>query len=139
MFSLRGWGPYSETNIELLGSEATYGPHGRRRDNREVVIKLAVRHPNKQALVLFSREIAQAATGMAPGLTGIVGGRPTVYPVIRLFSFLIEKAPAPCTLIWRVNVILAPCPHWSRSTAKICRLPSNRRNLRVAPMPVWRW
>ncbi len=57
-----------------------------------MVVKLAVRHPRKEALVLFSREIAQAATGMAPGLTGIVGGRPTVYPVIRLFSFLIDKA-----------------------------------------------
>lgn len=91
MFAQRGWGPYSEVNIELLGSEATYGPHGQRQDSREVVIKLAVRHPNKAALVLFSREIAQAATGMAPGLTGIVGGRPTVYPVIRLFSFLLDK------------------------------------------------
>ncbi|WP_371917486.1 acyclic terpene utilization AtuA family protein [Pseudomonas sp. B35(2017)] len=96
MLEQRGWGPYSEVNVELLGSEATYGPHGRRRDSREVVIKLAVRHPNKQALVLFSREIAQAATGMAPGLTGIVGGRPTVYPLIRLFSFLIDKDA--CTL-----------------------------------------
>jgi hypothetical protein len=96
MFRQRGWPAYSETSIELLGSEATYGPHGQRRDSREVVIKIAVRHPNKQALVLFSREIAQAATGMAPGLTGIVGGRPTVYPLIRLFSFLIEKTT--CTL-----------------------------------------
>ncbi|TVT82866.1 acyclic terpene utilization AtuA family protein [Pseudomonas sp. H3(2019)] len=91
MFSQRGWAPYSEVNIELLGSEATYGPHSQRQDSREVVIKLAVRHPDKQALILFSREIAQAATGMAPGLTGIVGGRPTVYPLIRLFSFLIDK------------------------------------------------
>ncbi|ROM93489.1 acyclic terpene utilization AtuA family protein [Pseudomonas brassicacearum] len=91
MFSQRGWAPYSEVNIELLGSESTYGPHGQRQDSREVVIKLAVRHPDKQALILFSREIAQAATGMAPGLTGIVGGRPTVYPLIRLFSFLIDK------------------------------------------------
>lgn len=91
MFSQRGWAPYSEVNIELLGSEATYGPHGQRQDSREVVIKLAVRHPNRQALILFSREIAQAATGMAPGLTGIVGGRPTVYPLIRLYSFLIDK------------------------------------------------
>ncbi|MCP1647691.1 acyclic terpene utilization AtuA family protein [Pseudomonas nitroreducens] len=87
----RGWGPYREVSIELLGSEATYGPHGRREDSREIVVKLAVRHSRKEALVLFSREIAQAATGMAPGLTGIVGGRPTVYPVIRLFSFLIDK------------------------------------------------
>lgn len=91
IFTARGWGPYREVNIELLGSEATYGPHGQRQDSREVVIKLAVRHSKKEALILFSREIAQAATGMAPGLTGIVGGRPTVYPVIRLFSFLVDK------------------------------------------------
>ncbi|WAG80786.1 DUF1446 domain-containing protein [Metapseudomonas furukawaii] len=91
LFAQRGWGPYREVNIELLGSEATYGPHGQRRDSREVVIKLAVSHSRKEALILFSREIAQAATGMAPGLTGIVGGRPTVYPVIRLFSFLVDK------------------------------------------------
>ncbi|NMZ14241.1 DUF1446 domain-containing protein [Pseudomonas proteolytica] len=91
LFSQRGWAPYTEVNIELLGSEATYGAHARRQDCREVVLKLAVRHPSKQALVLFAREIAQAATGMAPGLTGIVGGRPTVYPLIRLFSFLIDK------------------------------------------------
>lgn len=92
IFVARGWGPYREVNIELLGSEATYGPHGQRQDSREVVIKLAVRHSKKEALILFSREIAQAATGMAPGLTGIVGGRPTVYPVIRLFSFLVDKS-----------------------------------------------
>ena len=92
MFAARGWGPYKEVRIELLGSEATYGPHGQRRDTREVVVKIGVRHAKKEALILFSREIAQAATGMAPGLTGIVGGRPTVYPVIRLFSFLVDKS-----------------------------------------------
>lgn len=92
LFSQRGWAPYTEVSIELLGSEATYGAHAKRHDTREVVLKLAVRHPSKPALVLFAREIAQAATGMAPGLTGIVGGRPTVYPLIRLFSFLIDKA-----------------------------------------------
>ena len=92
LFSQRGWAPYTDVNIELLGSEATYGAHARRADCREVVMKLAVRHPNKQALVLFAREIAQAATGMAPGLTGIVGGRPKVYPLIRLFSFLVDKS-----------------------------------------------
>ena len=96
MFSQRGWAPYSEVHIELLGSEATYGPHGQPHASRELVTKLALRHPNKQALILFSREIAQAATCMAPGLTGIVGGRPTVYPLIRLFSFLIDKNA--CTL-----------------------------------------
>ncbi|XQE65626.1 acyclic terpene utilization AtuA family protein [Pseudomonas sp. P3C3] len=101
MFAARGWGPYKEVCIELLGSEATYGPHGQRRDTREVVVKIGVRHAKKEALILFSREIAQAATGMAPGLTGIVGGRPTVYPVIRLFSFLVDKSA--CNLEVELN------------------------------------
>ncbi|MGL4317475.1 MAG: acyclic terpene utilization AtuA family protein [Pseudomonas sp.] len=101
MFAARGWGPYKEVCIELLGSEATYGPRGQRRDTREVVVKIGVRHAKKEALILFSREIAQAATGMAPGLTGIVGGRPTVYPVIRLFSFLADKSA--CQLAVEIN------------------------------------
>ena len=92
IFADRGWGAYREINIELLGTETTYGAQGQRRDTREVIVKIAVRHSKKEALILFSREIAQAATGMAPGLSGIVGGRPTVYPVIRLFSFLADKS-----------------------------------------------
>ncbi len=92
IFERRGLGAFTETNIEILGSEATYGANARRRDTREAVVKIAVAHKDKKALVLFSREIAQAATAMAPGLTGIVGGRPTVYPKIQLFSFLLEKS-----------------------------------------------
>ncbi|TVP61131.1 MAG: DUF1446 domain-containing protein [Halomonadaceae bacterium] len=87
----KGFAPYSDQHVELLGSEATYGAQGQRQDSREVVVKISVTHPDKKALVLFSREIAQAATGMAPGITGIVGGRPTVWPKIRLFSCLVQK------------------------------------------------
>ena len=92
MFAERGLPGYSETSIELLGTETTYGAHGRGDQCREVVVKIATAHPKKKALVLFSREIAQAATGMAPGITGIVGGRPTVWPKIRLFSCLVQKS-----------------------------------------------
>ena len=92
MFAERGLPDYSETSIELLGTETTYGAHGRGDQCREVVVKIATAHPNKKALVLFSREIAQAATGMAPGITGIVGGRPTVWPKIRLYSCLVPKS-----------------------------------------------
>jgi hypothetical protein len=122
MFSQRGWAPYTEVNIELLGSEATYGPHGQRQDSREVVIKLAVRHPSKQALILFSREIAQAATGMAPGLTGIVGGRPTVYPLIRLFSFLLDKSA--CLLSLDINGQRHPCPLPQSTSPSSSTLPT---------------
>ena len=91
MFAERGLPDYSETSIELLGTEATYGAHGRGENRREVVVKISTAHQKKEALVLFSREIAQAATGMAPGITGIVGGRPTVWPKIRLYSCLVPK------------------------------------------------
>ena len=92
MFAERGLPGYSETSIELLGTETTYGAQARGDQCREVVVKIATAHPKKEALVLFSREIAQAATGMAPGITGIVGGRPTVWPKIRLFSCLVPKS-----------------------------------------------
>ena len=91
MFAERGLTDYSETSIELLGTEATYGAHSQGQQCREVVVKISVAHSKKEALVLFSREIAQAATGMAPGITGIVGGRPTVWPKIRLYSCLVPK------------------------------------------------
>jgi hypothetical protein len=84
----KGLGGFSRTSIEILGAEGTYGEHARRDDTREVVVKIGVRHAEKKALVLFSREIAQAATAMAPGLTGYIGGRPVVHPLIRMFSFM---------------------------------------------------
>lgn len=98
MFSERGLPDYTETSVELLGTEATYGAHGQRQDCREVVVKISTAHPKKEALVLFSREIAQAATGMAPGITGIVGGRPTVWPKIRLYSCLVPKSELTATV-----------------------------------------
>ena len=91
LFEQQGLPAYNETSVELLGTESTYGPHAQTGHCREVVVKIAVAHAKKEALVLFSREIAQAATGMSPGLTGIVGGRPTVWPKIRLFSCLVAK------------------------------------------------
>lgn len=91
LFQERGLADYTETSIELLGTETTYGKQGRGQGCREVIVKIATAHAKKGALLLFSREIAQAATGMAPGLTGIVGGRPGVMPKIRLYSCLVPK------------------------------------------------
>jgi hypothetical protein len=133
MFSQRGWAPYSEVSIELLGSEATSAPRpacGQPRSGDQTRGA-----PSEQALVLFSREIAQAATGMAPGLTGIVGGRPTVYPLIRLFSFLIDKTACsvPSTM---ANAMPSPCPPPSLLTPAA---PSSHPNPRAVPMPACRW
>jgi hypothetical protein len=91
LFAEKGLADFSRTDVEILGSEATYGAHAQSFNPREVVVKIAASHADKKALTLFSREIAQAATGMAPGITGIVGGRPKVSPRIRLYSCLVPK------------------------------------------------
>lgn len=92
MFSEQDLGEYTGTDIEVLGAEDTYGPHSRAGDTREVIVKIAVTHDNPKALKLFTREIAQAATGMTPGVTGYFGGRPRVTPVVKLFSCLVPKS-----------------------------------------------
>src|SRR5690554_6389379 len=92
VFQERGLGDYTETSVELLGTETTYGKHGLGHGCREIIVKISAAHPKKGAPLLFSREIAHAATGMAPGLTGIVGGRPSVWPKIRLYSCLVPKS-----------------------------------------------
>ncbi|MEE2731562.1 MAG: acyclic terpene utilization AtuA family protein [Pseudomonadota bacterium] len=92
LLQAKGLGDFDKTHVEILGTEATYGANRRVQKPREVVVKIAAAHRDKKALELFSREIAQAATGMAPGITGIVGGRPKVSPVIRLFSCLLPKS-----------------------------------------------
>lgn len=90
MLAARGLPPFSETRIEVLGAEDMYGAHARP-DAREVVLKLAAKSVSKDSLELFAREFAPAATSMAPGTLGLVGGRPSPTPVVRLFSFLWPK------------------------------------------------
>ena len=92
VLALRSVPPFQEKSVEILGIESTYGANARPLESREVVVKIAVKHMFKEACMFFASEIAQASTGMAPALAGIVGGRPKASPVIKLFSFLIDKS-----------------------------------------------
>jgi hypothetical protein len=94
ILATRKLGDFTETSLEVLGAEATYGPNARpeARNAREVVLKIGARHTDEKALEILAREIAPAASSMAQGLTGFFSGRPTVQPVMRLFSFLWPKA-----------------------------------------------
>ena len=66
------------SNPQVIGSEASYGAKQRGVSPREVMMWLSVRHRYKKALAMFSKEIAHAGTGMAPGFTNMAGGRPRV-------------------------------------------------------------
>jgi hypothetical protein len=84
---------YSATRLDVLGTESALGPHAsaQAQHAREVILRLSVRHPDKKALELFSREIAAPGTSFSPGTTGMDGGRPTVNPAIAHFAWLIDR------------------------------------------------
>jgi hypothetical protein len=91
LLAARGQAPFRETSIEVIGAESYFGAGSRARDTREVVLKIAAAHAEQQALELFAREIAPAATSMVQSITGFAGGRPAVQPILRLASCLIAK------------------------------------------------
>jgi hypothetical protein len=75
----------------VLGGEASYGAQSRARESREVVMRLVVEHPDAKALNLFARELGSAGLSFAQGTAGLIGGRPKPTPVVRLFTFFIDK------------------------------------------------
>jgi hypothetical protein len=95
----KGMPDFRDVSIEVIGAEATYGPHSRAIDSREVVVKIAAKHDQKEALGLLGREIAPMSTGGVVGLAGSFGaGRVAPSPVIRMFSCLIPKSQVPVTI-----------------------------------------
>ena len=87
-----GLADFSATHIEVLGAEASYGPHGRAGAAREVMMRVVADHAERGALEIFAREIAPAGTSWSPGTTGPGGGRPSVSPLIRPLAFMLHKS-----------------------------------------------
>jgi hypothetical protein len=91
MILARGWGDFSATRVEVIGAETLYGPHAAPPTLREVMMRVAVRHPRKEALELFAREKSAPGTSWSPGSTGPGGGRPGVSPLIVPCAFLVPR------------------------------------------------
>ncbi len=119
-YAQRGWPDFTDTCVEAIGAEDTYGPHARP-DAREVMLKVGVRHPVKDALEMFSREVAPMALMSAPAITGFTGGRPKVQPVVRLFSCLIPKTQVSASIDMGGQAVAAP--QWSGKPFDPAALP----------------
>lgn len=74
-----GLKPFSETLIETLGG----GEHA--------LLRISAAHDNPSALDILAKEVAPAATSLAPGIANLLGGRAHAVPRMAFSSFLIEK------------------------------------------------
>jgi hypothetical protein len=89
---------YTSAQVELLGAETLYGAQARTGASREVMVRVVVDHPMKKALEIFAREIAPSGTSWSPGTTMPSGGRPSPSPLIKPFSFLLDKRRVPVSV-----------------------------------------
>ncbi|HWV53673.1 acyclic terpene utilization AtuA family protein [Pseudorhodoplanes sp.] len=90
---------FTATHIEALGSESAYASKANARHTREVLMRLVVDHVDREAIDIFARELGSVGLGFAQGTTGIFSGRPKPTPVVRLFTFFIDKAAMPAPTV----------------------------------------
>jgi hypothetical protein len=100
IFQERGLPDFSATHTEVLGAEASYGAASRARASREVLLRLVVAHADAKCIDLFARELGSVGISFAPGITGIYNGRPKAAPLIRLFTFFIDKSVLTPPSVW---------------------------------------
>ena len=91
IFARKGLPDYTRWLVEAIGGETQYGPHSRAQHAREVMMRVTVDHPKKEALEIFAREIAPSGTSFAPGTASPGGGRPGSSPLIKQFAFTLPK------------------------------------------------
>ena len=68
ILSSKGFEPFNNTSYDLVGTDSIYGPERSKENSKEILLRLVATHPQKDALVILSKEMAQAATGMAAGV-----------------------------------------------------------------------
>jgi hypothetical protein len=92
VFSTWGLPDFSETSVELIGAESQYGNYAEIDSSREVAMKIAAKHPDMMGIGIMLKEAVGLGLATPPGLSGFAGGRPKPSPVVRLFSFTIDRA-----------------------------------------------
>ena len=82
---------YTEVEVDPFGAGTHFDADSQQQKSREVALRIAARHENPKALVLLLKEASGMALATPPGMALYTGGRPSPSPVVRLFSFLVDK------------------------------------------------
>ena len=93
---------FAHSYVEALGSgDCVPGVVTAAADPPEVVLRVAVRDPNKAAVERFTKEFAPLVTSGFPGTTGYTTGRPPVREVFAYWPALVAKS----AVLPRVEVV----------------------------------
>ncbi|WP_226016559.1 acyclic terpene utilization AtuA family protein [Novosphingobium sp. FKTRR1] len=92
MLDERGWGGWSTTHVEVIGTETAYGPRAQALFPREVLLKIVVDHQSPAACALFGREQTTAIMNMAVGTSiAPIIAAPRAFPLTGMFFGLIAR------------------------------------------------
>lgn len=89
---------YTEISTEVIGAESQFGSSRRVDVAREVVVKIAAKHPDALGIGILLKEATGLGLATPPGLSGFAGGRPKPTPVARLYSFALPKDAVSITI-----------------------------------------
>ncbi|TNE35878.1 MAG: DUF1446 domain-containing protein [Alphaproteobacteria bacterium] len=95
LFVERNLGDYRDTAIHVVGAETLWGGNAREvaMHSREIMVQIDVRHDERAALELFSKETTGVGLSMTTGRCSAgAAGRPKITPVVAQFPFQIDKA-----------------------------------------------
>jgi len=94
LFTERNLGDYRGTAVHLIGAQTLWGDNADESapQAREIVTRIDVRHDQREALDLFSKETTGVGLSMTTGRCSAgATGRPKITPVVAQFAFLIDK------------------------------------------------
>lgn len=86
---------FTDWRLDVLGADSSYGTKPSGSPAREVILRLVTTHTSREALALVAREVGSIGLSMAPGITGLMGGRPRPTPQLVLSTLFLEKSAAP--------------------------------------------
>ena len=95
LFVERNLGDYRDTAVHVIGSQTLWGDNADKHAAvaREIVTQIEVKHDERAALELFSKETTGVGLSMTTGRCSAgAAGRPKITPVVAQFAFQIDKA-----------------------------------------------
>ena len=132
LLAQRGLPPFRAKQIDVIGNDTLYGnAHRKAFDLRECVLRVAVQHDLSKGVEFFAREYVGTGLSMSTGRCGLEGGRPSVSPVVRLFSFLIDKADVPIRV--RIDGEPVPLPPLFDGRPTVVGTPPNEPSVDETP------